>query len=188
MSDPVGNVDGELDPRAAVDALAGWRTPFLIGVRHHSPVLATAVPTLLDRLQPDLVLVEMPEELQPWLSWLGAEGLEAPVALATVRADGGGLLFYPYADFSPELAAVRWAVGHGVPVEAFDLPVAQAAYDSTEERTRLAPEERAPLSRALGKRLGSAGGGDLWDRLVEARAAGAEAEEVRRAALAIGWA
>ena len=178
----------QANPRAAVEALAAWRTPFLIGVRHHSPVLATAVPALLDQLQPDLVFVEMPEELQPWLPWLGADGLEAPVALAAAQANGTGLLFYPYADFSPELAAVRWAVRRGVPVEAFDLPVARAADDSTEQRTRLAPDERAPLSQALGKRLGTAGGGDLWDRLVEVRAAGAQPEEVRRAALAIGWA
>ncbi len=155
-------------------------------------MLATAVPTLLDQLKPDLVLVEMPEELQPWLAWLGAETLEAPVALAAVRADGTGLLFYPYADFSPELAAVRWAVRRGVPVEAFDLPVTQArvSVDSTEQRTRLAPEavERTPLSQMLSQRLGTAGGGDLWDRLVEVRAAGASAEAVRRAALAVGWA
>jgi hypothetical protein len=186
---PAGTtVAADVDPRAAVETLAAWRTPFLIGVRHHSPVLATAVPILLDLLAPDLLLVEMPAELQPWLPWLGADGLEAPVALAAVRADGSGLLFYPYADFSPELAAVRWAVRHGVPVEAFDLPVSRATHDSTEQRTRLAPETPAPLSEALGKQLGTAGGGDLWDRLVEVRAAGARAEEVRRAALAVGWA
>jgi hypothetical protein len=176
------------DPRAAVEALAGWREPYLIGVRHHSPVLAAAVPALLDALQPDVVLVEMPEELQPWLPWLGAEGLEAPVALAAVRTDGSGLLFYPYADFSPELAAVRWAVRQSVPVEAFDLPVRQGADDSTHARKRLGPEEQAPLSQALRRRLGSEGEGDLWDRLVEVRAAGADADAVRRAALAVGWA
>jgi hypothetical protein len=181
---------GVTHPRAALETLAASRDPFLIGVRHHSPVLATAVPTLLDQLNPDLVLVEVPAELQPWLAWLGARGLEAPVALAAVRSDGTGLLFYPYADFSPELAAVRWSVQRGVPVEAFDLPVAQAQTfeDSTEHRTRLAPEERAPLTRALSRRLGTAGGGDLWDRLVEVRAAGEPAEAVRRAALAVGWA
>ena len=179
----------DVDPHAALEALAAWRMPYLVGVRHHSPVLAAALPALLDALEPDLVLVEMPEELQPWLSWLGAPDLEAPVALAAAHADGRGLLFYPFADFSPELAAVRWAVRQGVAVEAFDLPVGQSVPDdSTEQRTRLAPNESAPLSEALGARLGTSGGGDLWDRLVEAHAAGAQPEQVRRAALAVGWA
>jgi len=172
-----------------LESLAACRHPFLIGVRHHSPVLAAAVPALLDTLNPDLVLIELPEELQPWLQWLGADELQAPVALAAARADGGGLLFYPFADFSPELAAIRWAARHAVPVEAFDLPVARStAEDSTEHRIRLAPEVQAPLTRALEARLGVAGQGDLWDHLVEARAAGAEPEAVRRAALAVGWA
>ena len=69
----------------AVAALADCRAPYLIGVRHHSAVLANALPALLDAAAPDLVLLELPEELQPWLEWLGAEDLEAPVALAAAR-------------------------------------------------------------------------------------------------------
>jgi len=34
----------DIDPSLAVDALASCRDPFLIGVRHHSPVLASAMP------------------------------------------------------------------------------------------------------------------------------------------------
>ena len=63
----------DLDPAQAVDALADCRAPYLIGVRHHSAVLASAIPALLDAAAPDLVLLELPEELQPWLEWLGAE-------------------------------------------------------------------------------------------------------------------
>src|SRR5207253_9804344 len=132
-----------------VDELAASRAPYLIGIRHHSPMLASAVPRLLEAAAPDLVLLELPEELQPWLEWLGADDLVAPVALAAARSDGQGLVFYPYADFSPELAAVRWAREHGVPVQAFDLPVGLAIDDEATARTRLAPPSDMPLTHAL---------------------------------------
>src|SRR5207248_10113484 len=97
--------------------------PFLIGIRHHSPTLASAMPALLDAFKPDLILLEMAEELQPWVEWLGSPELVAPVAVAAARRDGRGLPFYPLADSSPELAAMRWAAAHVVRVQAFDLPV-----------------------------------------------------------------
>src|SRR6266567_4440665 len=177
----------EINPAQAVEALAAWRRPFLIGVRHHSPMLASAVPRLLDEAQPDLVLLELPEELQPWLEWLGADDLQTPVALAAARRDGQGLVFYPYADFSPELAALRWARAHGVPVQAFDLPVGLAMNDNAAGRTRLAPPGEKPVSDALRCAQGADDSDELWDRLVEVRSAGAEAEAIRRAALAVGW-
>src|ERR1700730_9861211 len=77
--DPMQAIDllgGAADPVWAVEGLANCRLPYLIGVRHHSPVLASAMPALLDAAGPDLLLVEMPEELQPWLVWLGTEDLE----------------------------------------------------------------------------------------------------------------
>src|SRR6516164_6102681 len=135
----------DVDPVQAVGALAASRLPYLIGIRHHSPILASAMPRLLDQAVPDLILLELPAELQEWLPWLAAEDLKAPVALAAARRDGRGLVFYPYADFSPELAAVRWAYRHGVAVEAFDLPLGMAAEDDPRGRTRLAPERPAPL-------------------------------------------
>ena len=174
-----------VDPLLAVEALAASRTPYLIGIRHHSPILACAVPQLLDLANPDLILLELPLELQPWLPWLAAAEAQAPLALAASRRDGHGLLFYPYADFSPELAAVRWAHSHEVPVEAFDLPLGLAVDDSPRRRTRLAPDE--PLTDALRRAAHADSADELWDRTVEARAPGSDPEAVRRAALALGW-
>lgn len=174
--------DGEAG--VAVDALAASAAPWLIGVRHHSPALASVVPELLDGFQPQRLLVELPEEMQPWLHWLGHPGLTAPVALAAARVDGTGLAFYPFADFSPELAAVRWARGAGVPVEAIDLPVGAAGWEEHEPGTG---RDGAGLTDALLRATGSAGVDDLWDRLVESHAPGSSAEAVRRAGLAVGW-
>src|SRR5262245_39380783 len=112
------------DPVAALTTLAECRRPYLIGVRHHSPALAVAVPELLTAAAPSVLLVELPAELGEWLPWLAHPDARAPVALSGVDPDGGRLPFYPFADFSPELAAIRWAAAHDVPVVPCDLPLA----------------------------------------------------------------
>ncbi|MFE1236372.1 vWA domain-containing protein [Streptomyces tendae] len=188
----------------AVAALTGPGAPFLIGVRHHAPSLAAAVPLLLDRAAPDVLLVELPAEVQEWLPWLGHEETRAPVALAAAsREEGAGTAFYPFADFSPELAAVRWAARQGVPVVACDLPLADRAWREgrrpgggptapaapTPPTGPGTPEpDRSRLSTALRARLTGRPGEDLWDRLVEAAAPGSGPESLRRAALLTGWA
>jgi uncharacterized protein DUF5682 len=176
-----------IDPVVAVKTLADARRPYLIGIRHHSPVLASSVPQLLEAVSPDIILVELPAELQDWVPWLSHADVVPPVALAAARKDGRGLVFYPYADFSPELAALRWAREHSVRVEAFDLPLGLSAGDSPRNRTRLAPDAPAPLSEALSQAVHADDADELWDRTVEVRAPGAEPEAIRRAALAVGW-
>ncbi|GAA3491449.1 vWA domain-containing protein [Streptomyces cremeus] len=186
-------------PEAAVAALAaaGPGAPFLVGVRHHAPSLAAALPALLDAAAPDVLLVELPAEFQPWLGWLAHEETRAPVALAAVPADGRGPAdergpaFYPFADFSPELVALRWAARNGVPAVACDLPLADRAWargGPEGPAPAAGPGEGAGLSAALRSRLTGRDGDDLWDRLVEAQAPGSTPEAIRRAALLTGWA
>ncbi|GAB3004823.1 DUF5682 family protein [Saccharothrix stipae] len=162
--------------------LADHRHPYLIGVRHHSPALAGAVPALLDAFGPEVVLVELPEELGRWLPFLADPDLVAPVALSGA-SPAGDLAFYPFADFSPELAAIRWAHRNGVQVRPCDLPLA------ARDDGRRPPERGAsPLTDALRGATTGRAGDDLWDRLVEASAPGQTPEAVRRAALMVGWA
>ncbi|WP_436995848.1 vWA domain-containing protein [Streptomyces sp. enrichment culture] len=185
-------------PEDALAVLTGPSAPYLIGVRHHAPSLAAAVPALLDAARPDVVLVELPGETQEWLPWLAHEETRAPVALAAASGDeGAGPAFYPFADFSPELAALRWAARHGVPVVACDLPLADRAWTGGRERPARPsgrsglPGAEVPgpgLHDALRARLTGRPGDDLWDRLVEAAAPGSAPEAVRRAALLTGWA
>ncbi|MGW2911144.1 DUF5682 family protein [Streptomyces asoensis] len=187
--DAPDSVSRPFSPDEALAALTDPAAPFLIGVRHHAPSLAAAVPALLDEAKPDVVLVELPAEMQEWLPWLGHEETRAPVALAAAPADGTGAqspAFYPFADFSPELAAVRWAARHGVPVVACDLPLADRAWGAGRDGT--VPDGAPGLAVALRARLTGRAGDDLWDRLVEATAPGSPPEAVRRAALLTGWA
>ncbi|MFE4054715.1 DUF5682 family protein, partial [Streptomyces sp. NPDC059096] len=189
----------------ALDALAGSREPYLIGVRHHSPALAAAVPAMLAEAAPEVLFVELPEEFGPWLPYLADPETVPPVALAGAPGDGTGegLVFLPFAEFSPELAAIRWAREAGVEVIAFDLPLAaRAATDGRRADERGEGEGEAggtaggqgggpapgTLAAALRARAGGRRGDDLWDRLVEAAAPGSGAESLRRAALLVGWA
>ncbi|MEO3816412.1 DUF5682 family protein [Plantactinospora sp. B24E8] len=191
------------DPRESLATLAGSTTPYLIGVRHHSPALAAVVPALLDAAVPDVLCVELPSDFQRWLPYLADPATRAPVALAGVRGDGP-LGFYPFADFSPELAAIRWAREHGVEVRCCDLPLADSGWsgapalpvdgptDGPVDGRADAPLDERPAATGFAAALAASGTGrgndDLWDRAVEVRAPGCSAEAVRRAALGVGWA
>jgi hypothetical protein len=176
------------DPTVAADTLAGCDRPYLIGVRHHSPALSVAVPLLLEKFRPDVLLLELPAELAQWLPYLADPATRAPVALAGVAPGASGPAFYPFADFSPELVAVRWAARAGVPVVACDLPLGHRGWG--DGRGAGAPATAGPVTFAGALRAASTGRADedMWDRMVEARAPGADPEAVRRAALAVGWA
>ncbi|WP_053846589.1 vWA domain-containing protein [Streptomyces sp. NRRL B-24085] len=181
-----------LEPRAALTALADCTAPYLLGVRHHSPALAAAVPALLDAAGAEVVCVELPVDFQSWLPHLAAPGTHAPVALAGA-GEGGRLGFYPFADFSPELAAVRWARERGAEVVCCDLPMSDPRWGT--EGPAAAADGRGPSAgapTAFAAALTASGTGrdddDMWDRSVEVLAPGCTPEAIRRAALGVGWA
>ncbi|MEV6383500.1 DUF5682 family protein [Streptomyces sp. NPDC051773] len=145
------------DPRAAVTALADSAVPYLLGVRHHSPALAAAVPALLDASGADVVCVELPADFQHWLPHLAAPGTLAPVALAGA-SEGGRLGFYPFADFSPELAALRWARERGKEVVCCDLPMSHPAWSA--DRAEMNPAGPGPTD-ADGAEVNPTGSGPL---------------------------
>jgi hypothetical protein len=173
-------------PIEALDRLAGCRAPLLIGVRHHSAALTRVMPQLLADFRPATILLELPPDFQPWLEYLGRDDLEAPVALAA--CDQTSLLwFYPLADFSPELAAIRWAAAHRVPVVPIDLDLATMSALERPSSTAQPESDREPLLIRLCNRFGLRDTAELWDKLVETPASGSTSEAVRRAALLFGW-
>ncbi|BCL17879.1 DUF5682 family protein [Micromonospora sagamiensis] len=97
----------------------------LYGIRHHGPGSARAVVAALAEQRPDILLVEGPPEADELLRWVADERLEPPVALLGYATDDPRRAgFWPFAVFSPEWQAIRWAVAHDVPVRFFDLPYA----------------------------------------------------------------
>ncbi|MFC5901185.1 DUF5682 family protein [Streptomyces zhihengii] len=101
--------------------------PLLLGVRHHGPGSARAVGAALDAARPPAVLIEGPPEGDGLVHLAADERMRPPVALlAHAVDDPGRSAFWPFAAFSPEWVAVRWALAHGVPVRFIDLPAAHS--------------------------------------------------------------
>src|SRR5262245_30395998 len=170
----------------AMRLLAECRAPVLIGVRHHSAALARVLPRLLDDMRPKAVLLEMPPDFEPWLKYLGRDDLEAPVALAA--CDETMLIsFYPLADFSPELAAIRWAAAQHVPIIPCDLALGAMGRADALHIAIDAEPGRPTALRQLLARFGARDNGELWEILVETPACSSSAEAIRRAALFFGW-
>ncbi|GAA4852488.1 DUF5682 family protein [Kitasatospora terrestris] len=97
----------------------------LLGIRHHGPGSARAVAAALEQLRPDAVLIEGPPEADALAAMAGDKELVPPVALlAHVVDDPGRAAFWPFAVFSPEWVALRYAADAGSAVGFIDLPAA----------------------------------------------------------------
>ncbi len=98
----------------------------VFGVRHHGPGSARSLLVALDDFDPDVVLIEGPADADPMLPWAAAAGMQPPVALLAYAPDEPTVsAFWPFAVFSPEWQALRWALERGVEVGMCDLPAAQ---------------------------------------------------------------
>ncbi|PRX96298.1 DUF5682 family protein [Allonocardiopsis opalescens] len=97
----------------------------VLGVRHHGPGSARAVHAALVRLRPDAVLIEGPPEADALVELAADPDMVPPVALLGYRDDDPSrAAFWPFAEFSPEWQALRYAVTRDVPVRFCDLPAA----------------------------------------------------------------
>ncbi|WP_336161951.1 DUF5682 family protein [Amycolatopsis sp. VC5-11] len=140
-------------------------TTHLLGIRHHGPGSARAVAARLAELEPDVVLIEGPPEADQLVDLAADDGMRPPVALLAYASDDvSRAAFWPFAVFSPEWQALRYAAAAGVPVKFCDLPAAHQ-FALGEERT-------APRTDPLAE-LAAAGGYDdperWWDDFVESR-------------------
>ncbi len=98
----------------------------VFGIRHHGPGCARSLVSALEAFEPDCVLLEGPPDAQELLAFVADEALRPPVALLVYEVDEPNrAVFYPFAVFSPEWQALRYASGRGVPARFIDLPYAQ---------------------------------------------------------------
>ncbi|MEP6502364.1 MAG: DUF5682 family protein [Betaproteobacteria bacterium] len=110
-------------PRVAERAGAG-AAPRFFGIRHHGPGCARSLLKAFEALRPDCVLIEGPPEADELLRFVLSEGMAPPVALLGYAPDEPRLaVYHPFAEFSPEWQALRWAAGAGVPARFIDLPL-----------------------------------------------------------------
>jgi uncharacterized protein DUF5682 len=144
----------------------------IFGIRHHGPGSAALVRRALDALRPAGVLIEGPPEADGLIRFAGAPGMKPPIALLIHAAsDANAAFFSPFADFSPEWQAIRWALDHGRPACFIDWPGgvtihalrAARAGDPEELEEERDPDPLDPLAEAAGFSDGEA----FWNGLIE---------------------
>jgi hypothetical protein len=114
----------------------------LFGIRHHGPGSARSLRAALEALQPDVVLVEGPPDAAAVLPLLAHPEMKPPVALLLYAPDTPQrAVYYPFARFSPEWQAIRYALSRPIPVRFMDLP--QACQLARRERAAT-PDEALP--------------------------------------------
>jgi hypothetical protein len=124
----------------------------IFGIRHHGPGCARSLVKALDALRPDLVLVEGPPDADELIDAVRDPALKPPVAILIYDVENPRrAAFYPFAEFSPEWQALRWATAQGVPVRFLDLPCTHRfAIDAAKEeaeRAAAAAAEQAEKGR-----------------------------------------
>ena len=94
------------------------------GIRHHGPGSARRLVAALERLNPALVLIEGPADCSELVPFLASDEMKPPVALLSfVTDETGHSLYYPFAEYSPEYQAFRWALKHNTEVRFINFPV-----------------------------------------------------------------
>jgi hypothetical protein len=139
----------------------------VFGIRHHGPGSAASLVKALQRLQPDIVLLEGPPEGDAVAALAGHPDMRPPVALLIYPSHSdlqGQAAYYPFAHFSPEWNALRYALQREIPVRFIDLP--QGHQMAMELERDLGADPFAELARAAGYADGEA----CWERLVEQQA------------------
>jgi hypothetical protein len=153
----------------------------VFGIRHHGPGSARSLERALERLAPDIVLIEGPPEANALIPLAADEAMRPPVALLVYRPDAPRRAsYYPFAEFSPEWRAMRFAVARGVPARFIDLPQAYQLLDEPEPgpvpNDDPAPAAPTPVMPDdplgwLAKAAGYDDGERFWEQLVEHRRA-----------------
>ena len=125
--------------------------PRLYGIRHHGPGSARSVREALTELGPDVVLIEGPAEADELVPLVGDPEMQPPVALlGYAPGEPKKAAFWPFAVFSPEWQAIRYALGARVPVRFCDLPAACQLAMSDRGRDKPRTDPVSELAEAAG--------------------------------------
>ncbi|MBK9263151.1 MAG: hypothetical protein IPM54_25525 [Polyangiaceae bacterium] len=141
---------------------------FVVGVRHHSPACARLVSSVLQRVNPAVVLIEGPSDFNDRLDQLALEHTP-PIAIFThyLTDDGPVSCFAPFCAFSPEWVALRWAFDQEKLVRFADLPAWSKSFEGIENRYRDEDDRYEQAVQALCRRTGTSDLDSMWEHLFE---------------------
>lgn len=95
----------------------------IFGIRHLSPASTLHLMTFLERKQPSYILIEGPDDCNALIEDMMHPSVKAPIAImAYTKESSIRSILYPFAVYSPEYQAMRWAKDHQVPCAFCDLP------------------------------------------------------------------
>lgn len=151
----------------------------ILGIRHHGPGSARSVVAALEAIRPQVLLVEGPPDADELLALAAHTEMRPPVALLVYRPDEPKrAVFYPFAIFSPEWQAIRWALANQVPVRFMDLPQRHRLALDAEEKKDDSPEADARLRRdpfaMIAEAAGFSDSERWWEEQFEKRHSGPE--------------
>jgi hypothetical protein len=162
-------------------------TVSVFGIRHHGPGSARVLVRALATLNPSIVLIEGPPEASAAVIAFAADPqMTPPVALLVYEVETPTrAIYYPFATYSPEWQALRWALDRRVPARFIDLPEGLRDRRTRAEREEAEGEDssqadprpdREPGARettdpleSLARAAGFADGEAWWGRLIEER-------------------
>jgi len=169
----------------------------LLPIRHHSPACALHVGRMIEKLKPDLILVEGPDNANPLIPLLVHEDTKAPLAIyysyhdSTKRISEEGeryKCYYPFLDYSPELAALREGKRLGIPTQFIDLPYGDILAASQEGKGLLKGDDeksnynddyllsRNEYLKQLCENTGMRSFDEFWEKYFELNGLGEESE------------
>ncbi|MDR2940070.1 MAG: DUF5682 family protein [Clostridiales bacterium] len=107
----------------AIQRMQGIERVNFFGVRHLSPAASWHLLKLLNKLKPKCVLIEGPSDSDYLISGISREEVVPPIAILAYTADKPvSTVFYPFAEYSPEYQAMKWAASSKAEAHFIDLP------------------------------------------------------------------
>ncbi len=95
----------------------------IFGIRHHGPGSAKSLNFALEELKPDIILIEGPPDADGLIKYIANEELKPPVALLAYNPkELMQASYFPFAEFSPEWQAMKFAIKEDIEVRFMDLP------------------------------------------------------------------
>ena len=94
------------------------------GIRHHGPGSAKSLKKALKSYEPDCVIIEAPADAETLVPYVQNEALKPPVSILIYNPkDLSQGSYVPFAEFSPEWQAMKYALKNELPVRFMDLPM-----------------------------------------------------------------
>ncbi|MCB0661347.1 MAG: hypothetical protein KDC24_01300 [Saprospiraceae bacterium] len=94
------------------------------GIRHHGPGSARTLQKALERLRPDCIVIESPQDAESVIPICQDEDLVPPVSILIYNPDNLKQAAYlPFTIFSPEWITIQYGLKNNVPIHFMDLPM-----------------------------------------------------------------